>query len=95
MLQKHTHGPTTAVTFRIPAPLKAKRITLVGEFNNWSETATPLNPSADGWSITLELPQGHEYEYRYLADGANWLNDWDADRYVPNELGGANSVVRT
>ena len=95
MLQKRPSGPAVRVTFRIPALLKAHTITLVGEFNNWNETATPLAQTPEGWATTLELPANREFEYRYLADGRTWLNDWSADRYVPNELGGDNSVVRT
>lgn len=95
MLNKRIDGSQTRVTFRIPAPLKAQTITLVGEFNDWSQTATPLTLTPEGWITTLDLPRGHEYQYRYLADGQTWLNDWSADSYVPNELGGDNSVVKT
>jgi hypothetical protein len=28
-----------------------------------------------------------------LINGSEWYNDWRADRYEPNELGGDNSVV--
>ena len=95
MLRKSTAGTITSVTFSIPVPLKAETITVVGDFNGWSHTATPLRKNLDGWSITMELPTGKQYEYRYLADGETWLNDWAADLYLPNELGGDNSVVRT
>ncbi|MBA3470668.1 MAG: isoamylase early set domain-containing protein [Herpetosiphonaceae bacterium] len=95
MLQKRVNGRAVRVTFRIPAPLKAQSITLVGEFNGWNTTEMPLTASTDGWATTIDLPAGQEFEYRYLADGRTWLNDWSADRYVPNELGGDNSVVRT
>lgn len=95
MLQKRVESHAVRVTFRIPAPIQAQTVTVVGEFNNWNPTATPLAKTAEGWATTLDLPPNHEYEYRYLADGRTWLNDWSADRYVPNELGGANSVVLT
>ena len=94
MLKKRLEGTVVRVTFNIPAPLTAQTITLVGEFNNWNETATPLLRSGEGWSTTMDLPPNHSFQYRYLADG-RWLNDWSADRYEPNEFGGANSVVYT
>lgn len=94
MLRKRVVGEQVRVTFQIPLPLQATRITLVGEFNNWNQSDTPLSQTSDGWFTTLDLPANSEFEYRYLADG-RWLNDWNADRYVPNELGGTNSVVRT
>ncbi len=95
MLRKQKLGATTTVTFSIPAIIKASTVTVVGEFNGWNETATPLNKTTDGWTITLDLPRGREYQYRYLADGHVWMNDWNADYYVPNALGGDDSVVRT
>ena len=47
----------------------------------------------DHWHLTLELQSGKEYQFRYLVNGTDWYNDWDADRYVPNPFGGDNSVV--
>jgi 1,4-alpha-glucan branching enzyme len=83
------------VTFTMPAGIWADTIHLVGDFNNWSTTATPLQLSEHGWSVSLELEAGRAYQYRYLINGADWYNDWRADRYVPNEYGGDNSVVVT
>jgi 1,4-alpha-glucan branching enzyme len=67
---------------------------VVGDFNDWSTTATPLNLSEEGWCVSLELDAGRSYQYRYLVDG-KWFNDWKADGYEPNEHGGDNSVVVT
>jgi len=41
------------------------------------------------------LSAGREYQFRYLVDGQDWYNDWQADKYVPNNFGGDNSVVVT
>jgi hypothetical protein len=30
-----------------------------------------------------------------LVNGAEWHNDWQADKYVPNPFSGDNSVVIT
>lgn len=81
------------VTFSMPAAIWADTIHLVGDFNDWSSTATPLRLSDDCWSVSLELPAGRSYQYRYLINGTEWYNDWQADRYEPNEHGGDNSVV--
>ena len=95
MLYKHDAGSLTHVTFHIPAPIEAQTITVVGEFNGWNHTATPLTRTSEGWKTTVPLPSGREYHYRYLANGHTWMNDWNADTYAPNELGGDDSVVRT
>ncbi|MFH1084219.1 MAG: isoamylase early set domain-containing protein [Chloroflexota bacterium] len=87
---------TLLVTFSIPAGVWAERITLVGDHNNWSPNAHPLERSLhSGWRITLELERGRAYQYRYLLDGRDWCNDCNADDYAPNPFGGHNSVVKT
>jgi hypothetical protein len=42
-------------------------------------------------AVTLEA--GKEYQFRYLINSVRWENDWDADDYLPNDLGTENSVV--
>jgi 1,4-alpha-glucan branching enzyme len=86
---------SVVVTFSLPVARQAGRVYLVGDFNGWSESATPMSQTRNGWETTLSLPRGHSYEYRYLVDGTTWLNDWNADHYVPNDLGGDNSVILT
>jgi hypothetical protein len=83
------------VTFSMPAGIWADTIHLVGDFNNWDQTATPLRLEDHGWCVSLELDAGKAYQYRYLINGTDWYNDWRADHYVPNEYGGDNSVVVT
>jgi 1,4-alpha-glucan branching enzyme len=82
-----------SVTFEMPAEIEAQTLALVGDFNAWNESATQMQRRKDGsWSKTIRLEPG-AYTYRYLADGARWLNDWAADRYEPSGLGEDNSVV--
>lgn len=85
------------VTFSLPkkAAASAKTVHLVGEFNNWDEKVTPMKKLKDGsFSITLELETGREYQFRYLIDGIEWENDWEADKYVRTHFGTCdNSVV--
>lgn len=83
------------VTFVVPASLWADTICVVGDFNRWEEQATPLRLTENGWIATLELEAGRSYQYRYLVNGVEWHNDWNADGYVPNRFGGDNSVVIT
>lgn len=83
------------VTFAMPATVWADSIHVVGDFNNWDQRATPLRQSETGWMTTLELDAGQSYQYRYLMNGDDWYNDWQADAYATNEYGGDNSVVIT
>ena len=68
---------------------------LVGDFNNWSETATPMEKSKDGnWTAILSLASGRQYYFRYLINDETWENDWNADKYIPSPYADAdNSVV--
>ncbi len=85
------------VTFRLPriAAPDAKRVCIVGDFNNWSIHAHPMTKLKNGdYSITIELRPGREYQFRYLVDESRWENDWHADKYVRSPYGDSdNSVV--
>jgi hypothetical protein len=47
------------------------------------------------FKTSLDLKAGTEYQFRYLVNGTEWHNDWEADRYLPNPYSGDNSVVAT
>ena len=84
--------PACKVTFQMSS--NAKHIALVGEFNGWNESSTPMKKNKDGvFSVALELESGREYQYRYLLDGSNWVNDDKADKVVSTPLGNENSVI--
>ena len=89
--------PVCKVTFAIKKAEHngAKEAFLVGDFNEWNTAETPMKKNKDGkFSVTLDLEQGKEYQFRYLLNGESWENDWAADSYVPNNLTfEENSVV--
>ncbi len=68
------------VTFELPASLWAGQVYVVGDFNRWSDHATPLQQARDGaWRATVDLPTGRCYEFRYLIDG-QWRMDAQTDQ---------------
>ena len=96
MLKKRrfTKDNVVKVTFTLPADAARESVRLVGEFNGWE--GTPLERQKDGtWRTTIALPPGREYEFRYLVDNEQWINDPAAERYVNNPYGEDNSVVST
>ncbi len=83
-------------TFRLPreAAPRARKVTIVGDFNNWDKEITRLQKQDNGdFAVTIELDPGREYRFRYLIDGRIWENDWCADKYVRNPYGEDDSVV--
>jgi 1,4-alpha-glucan branching enzyme len=87
-------GRSCRVTFELPAEVQAEDVTLVGEFNDWDRGATRMKRRKDGsFTKTISLKPGKEYRFRYLLDGDRWVNDYAADRYLPNNHGTDDSVV--
>lgn len=84
------------VTFTVPNQVWAETIHLVGDFNAWNRTSHPFQRTADGhWTITLCLPVGKVYQFRYLCNGHDWMNDCAADGYIPNPHGCENCLLIT
>jgi 1,4-alpha-glucan branching enzyme len=84
------------VTFSLPEAVQGETVFLVGDFNNWDEAATTMKRQKNGsFTVTLDLERNREYQFRYLVNGTEWHNDWEADKYVPNPYSGDNSVVVT
>ncbi|MGE0710068.1 MAG: alpha/beta hydrolase-fold protein [Planctomycetota bacterium] len=56
------------------AAAQATSVHLAGEFNDWSQTASPLERGPDGvWRITVRLRPG-VYRYKFVA-GERWVSD--------------------
>ena len=90
-------GNVCNVTFRLPqeAAPDAAVVTVVGEFNDWDLSDTPMKKLKNGsFTATMKLPCGNEYRFRYLIDSNRWENDWCADEYKQNAFGGEDSVIR-
>ena len=94
MIIKEPPAGATRVTFELVQP-GAKQVELAGDFNDWTARLPMEHPDADRWQKTLLLEPGRRYEFRYVVDEGNWLNDSAADGYADNPFGSVNSVVTT
>jgi hypothetical protein len=88
------------VTFELPEAelpegVDVESVHLVGEFNEWDHTATPMKRKEGAFRVTLELEPGKTYQFRYLVNGERWCNDWHADGYVLGGFGADNCAVVT
>jgi 1,4-alpha-glucan branching enzyme len=88
--------PVCKVTFRLsPKEVSgAGHVHVVGEFNNWSTRQNPMKKLKDGaFTLTLDLETGRGYQFRYLVDNKNWINDPAADKYVPSGFSDCENAV--
>jgi len=85
------------VTFNLPptAVGYARTVNLVGEFNNWDRNSTPMKKlNNGGFTATVDLKKGREYQFLYLLDKRCWELDREADKFVKSPCGDCdNSVV--
>ena len=82
------------VLFRYRNP-DAKRVNLVGDFNDWSPTADPMSDdNADGeWTLFYPLRPG-TYAYKFVVDGKTWIADPWNPLSEPDGFNGRNSIVK-
>ncbi len=79
------------VTFSLKAA-HAKAVSLLGDFNNWDATATPMKRDKNGiWKSTLILSSGR-YEFKFMVDG-KWREASKTEPAVPNSFGTLNNVM--
>lgn len=71
----HVDG-TVAAIFRLPAKIWADHINLVGDFNDWNTSATPMRRGERYWEATVNLPAGSTSYYAYLVDDTDWCSEY-------------------
>jgi hypothetical protein len=92
----NTAAPAPSETHFILVNGSAQEVYLVGDFNGWAKTTTPLTRAVNGnaWAVSLPLAPGrHEYAFIVVdATGEKWV----ADPLIPaheDEFGTESSVV--
>jgi len=94
LLKKPVAGQKVEVTFRMPPLDDVVELYLCGDFNDWKVKGVPLSQDSDGtWFATIVLNAGRTYRFRYCDNQGRWLNDREADAYVPNSFGSEDSVL--
>lgn len=79
-------------TFLLLAP-HATKVALVGDFNDWDPSATPLQSVGDSaWFVVVSLKPGR-YRYSFVVDGQRWMADPTAAPAVDHDFGPESSVV--
>jgi len=72
----------------------AKKVFLVGDFNNWSPNSDPMKDlNGDGhWTLFYPLGSG-AYQYKFIVDG-RWIPDPRNPDGESDGFDGINSVVK-
>lgn len=87
---------TCQLTFELPldAAQGANQIQVLGDFNNWNPAeATAMKKGKNAYTAQVSVEAGASYQFKYLVDGQQWINDNQADRYVAGPFGAENSVL--
>jgi len=80
------------VVFQFDA-VDASNVAIAGTFNNWDPSHDKLFNLGNGkWGITLYLEPGR-YEYKFVIDGNDWVEDPNAIEFVDDGYGGKRSVI--
>lgn len=84
---------TVQVTFTLDAKAHPDGdVSVVGDFNDWDLTATPLKSRRGKLTATVALQPGW-YRFRYRRADGSWFDDEAPDCYEANEYGGKNCVL--
>lgn len=75
------------LTFTLPAEW-AGRVSVVGNFNDWTPGRLTLERVGDAAVASVELPNDYIAVFRYLGEGDHWFDEPDAD-----VVDGGGSVV--
>ena len=89
-------GGSLKVTFVLPTSDHERPVSVLGTFNGWDPLIHPLKRRSNGTrSVTVEVPVGNQFEFKYLAEGGDWFCDPDADAVEVAEYSVHNSLLRT
>ncbi|HKV73068.1 MAG TPA: isoamylase early set domain-containing protein [Gemmatimonadales bacterium] len=83
--------PSRGRAVRFALQSQAQQVALIGDFNDWDPSATPLTRQGGEWSATVALKPGR-YRYAFLVNG-NQLEADPAGPAATDEFGGPASAV--
>ena len=97
---QRVEGAASVNTLRIPAQFvldareaaDATSLSVVGDFNDWDVSATPMTLEGGVWSVTLPVTPGR-HVYAFVVNGTRWVADPRAPRATDSDFGRPGSVI--
>ena len=88
-------GRSVRITFELPKDAASATLNVTGSFNDWDVASHPMRllKGKGVWQRQISFKPGQKVEFRYFADGRHWINDGNADAYVPNPYFSENGVI--
>jgi len=83
------------VTFELEAPEVSSNVAIVADFLDWQPQPMKKVAKSSTFKFKTRLPKDSNYQFRYLLDESQWVNDPHADQYIPNGFGEDNCMVST
>ena len=76
MVKRGVKKDTVQLTFVLPKEASAGRVSVVGDFNEWTPGVHTLVKRSNGTrSVKVPVARGASYRFRYLAEGGVWFDD--------------------
>jgi 1,4-alpha-glucan branching enzyme len=80
MIRREVKSGELRVTFVLPQDQPAGRVSVVGDFNDWTPGVHTLARRSNGTrSVRVTVSPGASYRFRYLGEGGHWFDDPDVD----------------
>jgi 1,4-alpha-glucan branching enzyme len=80
MIRRELRSGALRITFVLPQDQPEGRVSVVGDFNDWTPGVHTLVRRSNGTrSVGVTVPPGAAYRFRYLGEGGHWFDDPDVD----------------
>jgi serine protease AprX len=84
---------SNSITFYIHLPFAETSVSLSASFNNWKKNEILLKPAKNNiWYVHIPMLPNGRYEYKYLVDNHQWVEDLANPWRVIDNYGGWNNV---
>lgn len=80
------------VRFVLTLDSDVKEVAIVGDFNGWDESATPMARTNGKWAAEVPLTPGR-HVYAFVVNGQRWVVDPMAPQVPSDGFGPTNAVV--